>query len=461
MKIPKRRQRPSVSHVADLHEDSMDTGKALTAVLFIALLIYAILLFVVVPALSRILGPRYGIGFADDYDRLAYSLSLGQGFRFGPELAATLMREPGYPFFLAGVFKLFGYSLEAARFANLILAGAAAFFVARLARIIGLKGLAAALAALIFLFHPGTVIAVARGGFEIFFVFVLMLFVLALYRATRTDMTKHYLLAGFLLGLVALTRSTIMLFPFVVWGYFLLAAGSVREWPKHCFRLAVLLGGMTVVISPWIARNYVVSGEIIATTTVQGVAAQTGQHICEGLPSGRGFQELDIEAAYERERLARRLGYSFEGGYYQYFYRTGDEISFNRHLMRGVVDSYREDPGFWTKCAAQNLFNFWFAGKTRQVTWMNLAVQGPFVLLALAGGYWLWRRRQGRQMALLVLVILYLFAVHVPVHAQARYSVPLIPFLSILASVGLLSVLDAVRKQASRTRGAKGVSTPS
>lgn len=430
----------------------------LGAGLFVALAVYGLLLFIVIPHLASVMGPHYGIGFADDYDKLANSLRLGEGFRFGPGLAETLMREPGYPLFLAGVFKLFGYSLEAARVANLILAGAAAFFLARLARVVGLSDLAAVLAALIFLFHPGTVIAVARGGFEIFFVFLLALFMLALYRATRTDMIKHYLFAGFLLGFVALTRSTILLFPFIVWGYFLLTAGTVRQWPKYGYQLAVLMAGMAVVMSPWLVRNYVVSGEVIATTTVQGVAAQTGQHICEGWLSGRGFQKLDSEAAHERERLARKLGYNFKGGYYQYFYRTGDEIDFNRHLMRGVFDRYLENPGFWAKCAAQNLFNFWFAGKTWQVTWMNVVVQGPFLLLALAGGYRLWRQGYGRRMALLVLFILYLFAVHVPIHAQARYSVPLIPFLSLLAGVGL-AALNAVRRhRASRTDGTKGVS---
>lgn len=447
-------------NISHRHSFRLTEGKALALVLFIAVFVYAILLFVLLPALSPILGPRYGIGFADDYDRLAYTLSQGQGFRFGAEFAPTLMREPGYPLFLSGVFKLFGYSLEAARFANLILVGVAAFFVARLARVIGLSTLAATLVAVIFLFHPGTVIAVARGGFEIFFVFLLALFMLAFYRATGTDALRHYLFAGLLLGFVVLTRSTIFLFPFVVWGYFFLTADTVRQWPKYCSRLAVLMVGTAVVMSPWLVRNYAVSGEVIATNTIQGVAAQAGQHICRGLSFARGFQKLDSEAARERARLARELGYNFKGGYYQYFYRTRDEVDFNRYLMRGVFDNYLENPAFWAKCAAQNLFNFWFAGKTWQVTWMNVVVQGPFLLLSLLGGYGLWRRGYGRQIAPLVLFILYLFAVHVPIHAQARYSVPLIPFLSLFAGAGVLAVIDGVRRhRASKTDGAKGVTT--
>ena len=131
-----------------------DARRAPAVVLSIALLVYALVLFVVIPELSKVLGPRYGIGFADDYDALANSLALGQGYRFGPDLPPTMMREPGYPLFLAGVFALFGYSIEAARFANLVLAGVAAALVMRLARVAGFSRGAATLAAAIFLAHP-------------------------------------------------------------------------------------------------------------------------------------------------------------------------------------------------------------------------------------------------------------------------------------------------------------------
>lgn len=427
----------------------VDAKRAPAVVLSMALLVYALILFVVIPELTKVLGERYGIGFADDYDRLANSLALGQGYRFGPDLAPTLMREPGYPLFLAGVFKLLGYSIEAARFANFVLAGVAAFFVMRLAAAAGLSRGESTLAAAIFLFHPGTVIAAARGGFEIFFVFLLMLFVLALSRALQADTLKHYLVAGFLFGLVVLTRNTVVLFPFLALGYFLLVARTARERVRYGFRFGALLAVMALMLSPWIIRNYAVSGEFIPTTTVQGAAAQTGQHICEGLSSNRGFQDLDTEAAHQRDNLATSLGYSFVGGYYQYFRTTRDEISFNRYLMSETFGRYRAEPALWMKCAAQNLFNFWFAGKTWQVTWLNVAIQAPFLILALIGTYQIWRRGQWGRIVSPVLLVLYLYAVHIPIHAQARYSVPLIPFLAILASAGIGALFRFLQRRQS------------
>lgn len=431
----------------------VDARTVPTAVVLAALLVYAAVLFVVIPAAENYLGSRYGVSFADDYDRLANNIVSGHGYRYGPDLPPTMMREPGYPWFLAAVFKLLGPTIEAARFANLLLAGVAAFLLLRLAGNAGLTWTEATLAAAIFLFHPGTLIAAARGGFEMFFVFLLIFFMLAFYRAMQAGTSKYYLLAGFLLGLVVLTRNTMMLFPFLLLGYLLLIARTARERTRYSLRTAALLVVMVAVLSPWIIRNYAVSGEIIPTTTMQGIAVQTGQHICEGLSFNRGLQELDTEAASRRDSLARNLGYSFEGGYYQYFRSTREEINFSRYLMQNAVARYVADPALWVRCAAQNVFNFWFAGKTWQVTWLNVAIQAPFLMLAFVGCYSISRRGQWRQMALPLLLIVYLYAIHIPIHAQARYSVPLIPFIAIFASAGIFGLLRMPQRRVPQAGG--------
>ena len=178
-----------------------------------SLALSAILLFVVLPAIATMATPHYAIGFADDYHLLAYSLMTGEGYRLYPGLAETMMREPGYPLFLAGAFTLLGFGLETARLANLVLAGLTAFMVWRLALRVTRNELAGLVAAAIFLLHPGTLIAEGRGGVEILFMFAVMAFILLLYRAIYTDRGGHYLLAGLVLGAAVLIRSTPLLFP--------------------------------------------------------------------------------------------------------------------------------------------------------------------------------------------------------------------------------------------------------
>lgn len=406
-------------------------------VLSAALLMYSVVLFVLIPALTSILGDRYGITFADDYDRLALNIALGNGYRYGADLAPTLMREPAYPLFLAGMFTLFGYSIEAARFANMVLVGITSILVMRLGMIVGLDRRVAAMAALIFIVHPGVVIAAARGGFEIFFILLLTAFVLALIRAMQAQDIKYYAFAGLLLGLVVLTRSALLYFSIIVVAYLWWVSRSRSRATGSLRYGVVVLAIMAVVLSPWVIRNYAITQELIPTTTIQGVAAHAGQYICKGLSSTTRFQQLDTEAAYERQRIAAQLGYPHESGYYQYFRATRHEIDFNRALLGQVFDEYFSNPVLWARCAAQNAFNFWFAGKTWSVTLINVLVQGPFLLLAGIGIVHSWRRHQKPPVTLLVLLILYLYALHMPIHAQARYSIPLIPFLAVFASQGV------------------------
>ena len=402
-------------------------------------LLHVILLFVVLPQLSETLSPQYGVEFADGYDKLANSLLQGSGYRFGPEFAETMMREPGYPVFLAGVFSVFGNSLEAARFANLILAICIVVMIVRMARLVSTDPAVPLVASLLFLLHPGILIAEARAGVEMFFIFLLMIFMLTLQQAMNAERGRHYFFAGLALGAVLLTRGTLILFPIFILSYIVVIARTWEERWHRVSHVGVLILAAALVVSPWVIRNYKLVHAFVPTVTVQGIAAQRGQYICKNLSFERGFRDLDREAAAECNTLASNLGYAFRGGYYQYFFRSRDELDFNKLLLKTAMDEYRQDPVLFVKCASMNLFNFWFAGKRWKVTWLNMLLQFPFVLIALAGAYLFWKRSQLKQAAFILLFILYLYAVHVPVHAQARYSVPLVPFLAILASIAIVN----------------------
>ena len=70
---------------------------------------------------------------------------------------------------------------------------------------------------------------------------------------------------------------------------------------------------MSAVMSPWIVRNYLLTGRFVPTTSVQGVAAHAGQFICKRLTFGNDFAQLNTEAAAERTKLAADLGYPSTG----------------------------------------------------------------------------------------------------------------------------------------------------
>ncbi|HLJ78634.1 MAG TPA: glycosyltransferase family 39 protein [Acidobacteriaceae bacterium] len=416
--------------------------------------LHAALLFLVIPHFKGGSAAPVNLqGSPDEYDQLAINLVSGHGYRFYPDTARTAMREPGYPLFLAGIFELFGTGYAAGRVCNLLLAFGTAGMMAPLARRLIPAGASRFpyvywLPSLLYLVHPGTIVAESRAGVEIPFAFLLVCLMWLICRAVELRNTWYYATAGLVLGVTVLMRSTPILFPLFLLGYLLIRNSAASRARTLVIQVAVMMLTCFAVLSPWIARNFALTGQFIPTADVLGVSAQAGQYINEHLFDGKPFWLLDREAARERDSIALRAGYKFEDGaqgYYQTFYKTSDELAFSHELAHMVTRKYEGHPWLFVRTVGQNLFNFWFAGKVWATTAINAVIQIPYLLFAVVGFRYA-RRGEGSHVAgILALFIAYMMAVHAPVLAQARYSVPLIPLLSLLSGVGVLTACVQVR----------------
>jgi hypothetical protein len=200
------------------------------------------------------------------------------------------------------------------------------------------------------------------------------------------------------------------------------------------------------VLSPWIIRNYTLVHKFVPSATVAGIAAQEGLYTCKNVPPVP-FYLAQTEAGLKRVHIASQLGVPFTGPYYQLFYTPQDEVAFNQALLSDVSAEYRSHPELLARCAAKNLlFNFWFLGKRPQTTLLNALVQAPLLGLAFGGIVVLWRRGLLREAGIALLYILYIPAVHTLIIAHARHSTLVVPFLSILAAVFLVSAWRALSK---------------
>jgi 4-amino-4-deoxy-L-arabinose transferase-like glycosyltransferase len=421
----------------------------------VALLVNAGILFLALPALDGFVAARYNVEFQDLYDLIANNLVHGNGYRVDADMSETMMREPGYPLFLAMVFKIAGYHIEAARFANLLLAFGSGLLLMRLTHRVTDDRKTALLATLLFLVYPGTLIAEARAGVEIGFIGVVILWMLFLYRAMEKEDLWRYFVAGMFMGAVALVRSVVLPLPLVLLVYLVLIAEQTRERLHAFVKIAALSLGLVLVISPWVIRNYMLTKELVPTASVAGMAAQEGLYTCRQPSLGREYAAMQLAAGRERVEFASQLGIPFVGRYYyQYFYDPRDEVNFSKALLKRTAAEYGKDPMLLASCGAKNIFfNFWFRGKTWRATWLNMALQVPLLALGLGGVVVLWKRRLLQKTGPMWIFILYIPAVHAPIVAHARYSVMIVPFLAIFASVAIVALWNAWRGQAPKGTG--------
>ena len=399
--------------------------------LFVLKLAFAL---AIAPRFSDRILPLYGIGRADNYHSIAKNIEAGRGYRFTPETSLTLMREPGYPYFLAGLLRVFDNDREPAVIANIIFTSLAALVLSGLAGSLTGVRWVPVVAPLLFMLHPGVILTELRNSVESLFTLLVLVFLALLLKALRSGRTRVYVEAGFALGIASCVRSTALLFPAFLMVHALILRGGWGALVRAAGRVALVLACALLALSPWIIRNEMLVGKFVPTATVQGIAMQVGEYLCihEG---EKDMDMLDLDAAQVRNRLAAEQGYRFEGDYYQFFYDPKDELKFSNALAQQVVQDYSRSPALFARCASENVFNFWFAGKSRAVTLANLCVQLPYLLLALWGVTLEFRRMDRSALTLLLLFVAYTMAVYAPMHAQARYSMVLVPMLSLFAAV--------------------------
>jgi len=415
----------------------------------LAFLAHAILLVVVIPKISYRLHASYNQEtYADGYDQLAANLAEGNGYRMYPDTAKTLMREPGYPILLAGIFSTFGNNFAVVKLANMLMVFAVTWLMTRISRGLSQNPVMILGPPLIFLFHPAILIAESRGGTEVLYTLFLALFMCTLFAAVNSNGTWHYAASGGVLGLTLLVRSVPILFPVFVLAYLLVFERQRNQNVLNLFRnIALMIVAMFVVLSPWIIRNYRLTGKFVPTASVVGVSAQAGEYIFVHNSSHDDRFRMDGEAAAERNALAHELAYPFKEGYYQCFYSTGDELKFSNYLLQRVTGDYRRSPRLFIRVIFTNLVYFWVGGKTDDSVKMNITVQFPLLILAGIGVALSARDGQLKVVAPMILLIVYSMVISAPILAQARYSVPVIPYVAILACIPLLTLRRLVGNQ--------------
>lgn len=381
-----------------------------------------------------------------------------------PEIRSQpYLRPPAYPFFLAGVYYLFGGSYLAARIVQMALGlvnGILAYLLGR--RLFG-SATGLIFAALMscygaFIYFEGELlepVLLVTFGLALFYVLSLW--------SDRFTLGRG-LVGGVLFGLFALVRANILLFAPILLGWSWWVARRRRD---HRRLTPVALGfaaGIAVMIAPVTIRNWIVAKDFVLITSNIGISLYTGNH--EGangrytiipdlkeLGAGDNWTCFDYPKMVRgvEKKLGRKVKHSEVSSYFveraMQFIRTHparalklvaikaalfwgpEEVGSNKvvELEKANSATLRHLPGFPLPLALASfgVLQFLFARRSRGER------DEPPSSAA---------ERQFEVSILLILFILTYFGSYLPFFVVGRYRMPVVPFLFLFGAYGLYRV---------------------
>jgi 4-amino-4-deoxy-L-arabinose transferase-like glycosyltransferase len=367
------------------------------------------------------------------YQNVAVSLVEGHGFTNPFTHFPTAQWPPGYSFFLAGIYYLFGPTLVGARLANVVLGAATVALVYLLALRLFSKRTAVA-AGLVMAFFPGQIFFVSLVWSEVVFTFgfVLALLCIVMVLQAPDSQRRWWLLAaGLLSGAGALVRGQGLFLPiiaFIAWG----ALG--REWMRSLKWTAATVAVMALVLLPWSVRNYVVLDSPVLVSSSFGGNFYVG-HNKDGrqgvkhIMAEYGPLTKDPEAEVAVGNAGLREGLDF------LVTHPLDEVRMTGEKIRKL---YRDD--YIALYLIEGYGTRQIMGESARNVLRHAANSFYFVVLAASGLALLgpWRERKAGLLFALVAIGVWTVG-SMAFFANARFHFPIMPAFALLAGEALIT----------------------
>ncbi len=374
----------------------------------------------------------------------------------------TYFRPPGYPYFLAVVYALFGSSYLTVRIVQMcigILSGILAYCLGRrwFGSVVGV--LLALFMSLywVFIFYEGELHAPSL------LVFLGLAVLWALARGVEACGFWRAILAGVLLGAFAVIRPNILVFvPFVLGWFWWIGRG---RWSLRGYAKAVsgFLVGATAAVLPVTIRNYAVSGEWVLISSNAGVTLLCGNNPATSatefgfIPDLPDLAGMDGWTTYDYpkivEGLEKKLG------------RPLKRSEVSRYFAQQALAYVRAHPLEWLRLMGDKVAVLWGPIERDATKELHYARKESTVLRHLPGGFAAVlamavlgaallacdlrraghrtedaREAHAKQRHVSLLLLLYLAAYtasFLPFTISTRYRVPVVPVLLLLGAYGL------------------------
>lgn len=363
---------------------------------------------------------------AKAYDRIAQNLAEGYGYiehranADHPEQDDAIVRlGPGYQFFLAGIYKIFGHQIWAVWIIHALLRGASVILLFLITKKLFPDSDVIPLAAsFLFGFSPDLIVVNGLLLTETLFLFLLILSVYTTLTALEGERVRLRIvaLAGIFWSLCILTRPVALLPLLLICVLFI--------WRRQWKEVTIFLLGAILLIAPWSVFMSLRYDTFILTTTAGGLDIWVGNN-----PQAAGGFTKTPEIQAVRDNLHSVAFTRLALQKYKEFL-VQDPLSFLELQWRktSIYFSLMRPTGFWVHLAAYP----W----DRLVTLLasGLWTAGLFVG-GIAGAFLVLREKWNSSAIRLLFgfAILQPLAV-IPLIVETRYRYALFPFLAIFAA---------------------------
>jgi len=401
----------------------MENKKILLLLLILCLLLRLVWIFVFSP-----------IELTDDpkaYDSIAKGLIQGEGYH---EDGKRAFRPPGYPYFLAALYSIFGPHPLPVCLVQAVLAVITCLLIFLLGKRLANErtGL---WAAGFFAVYPQFIRYSGNLYVETLFIFLVLFALVFVFDVVQNPSYPKSVMAGILLGLSVLVREValFMILPILLWAILMMKGSSEkRQWGK---RVSVFVVFFVLTISPWTLRNYFLFHSFIPISTSGGFNFYLGNN-----PQATGDYNSESDAEIKwphplsNESPEERLSLEVEAA------RTG--------YTRGI-NFILQNPGQFFQFALKKLVILWgppiyklnLRENFNETIFRILWLFNYLLLLILAiPGMWISIKRFGRRWMLFHLILFSVTGLHMLVFSATRFRLPLIPLLMIFAALAMDSL---------------------
>ncbi|MCX7921081.1 MAG: glycosyltransferase family 39 protein [Clostridia bacterium] len=344
---------------------------------------------------------------------------------------------PGYPFFIAAVYSVFGYSYFNVYIAQSILGTLSTLLIYLIAANVFDKRIGKISALVSLLYWPLTLYSGILLS-ETLFLFLLLAGVYTFIKGISSHKTLYFLLCGGLLALSALVRSINLMALIIIPAVYLFI--GYRNYKAVLKNIAAFALVFCITMSPWPIRNYAMFGKFIPVDSLGGLNLYIGNN---GRSNGYFVNvskdplfnidkyinnENRLEKAAIRDEILKKAAVSYIVTHPERFVK----LTLKRAALF-VIDDFRGVDWILVTYMAQNrLF--------QHIPWQPLIYYSniAFFILAVFG---LLNFMRNKKAIVFIVLILYYFATTSVFYISSRYRLPIMPFMAIAAAFSFDKIL--------------------